>query len=240
MTLKVIGVGFGRTGTLSLKIALERLGLGPCQHWVELTRHPSLARRWVDALRNLHNARPVDWDIVFQGYKSTVDWPGCSFASELKQAYPDAKIILTTRDPDSWYESVSQTLLPLYQSLPTWLCLLLPPLGALRYLASEIIWAENGVFEGQFEDRVKAIEVFEAHNQKVREAFPPNDVLVFDVSDGYGPLCDFLGLTAPDTAFPHVNDCASIQRQVRLFNGTRRVLIAMLLVSVPGFLYWIT
>lgn len=240
MTLKVIGVGFGRTGTLSLKIALETLGLGPCHHWVELTRHPSLARRWVDALRNLHNARPVDWDIVFQGYKSSVDWPGCSFSRELKLAYPDTKIILTIRDPDSWYESVSQTLLPLYQSLPTWLCLLLPPLGVLRYLASEIIWAENGVFEGDFENRVKAIAIFEAHSKKVREAFPANDVLVFDVSDGYGPLCDFLGLAAPDTPFPHVNDCASIQRQVRLLNRTRRAFIAILLASVSGFFYWIS
>src|ERR1700712_5108190 len=99
MALKVIGSGFGRTGTLSLKLALEQLGLGPCYHMVEVVKAPAAAADWEAAA----DGQPVDWDRVFQGYRATVDWPAATFWRELAHAYPEAKVILSLRDPESWY-----------------------------------------------------------------------------------------------------------------------------------------
>lgn len=240
MSIKVIGAGFGRTGTLSLKIALETLEIGPCQHWVELNRNPVLVQRWLDALRKLRAGTAVNWEVVFEGYAATVDWPACSFVGELKRAYPDAKVVLTVREPSSWYDSVSETLLPLYQSMPRWLCALVPPLGAIQSLSKKVIWGKKGIFEGQFEDRARSIAIFEEHNQKLSETIPARDLLVFDVSEGYGPLCNFLGLPVPETPFPHANDRASIKRNIRLLYIARRVLGAAGIASALGFLYWIS
>ena len=97
MTIRVIGAGFGRTGTTSLKVALEMLGFAKCYHMIEVMKHPDDARVWIDAARG----RPVDWDTLFTGYQATVDWPGCTFYETLMARYPDAKVILTVRDPSS-------------------------------------------------------------------------------------------------------------------------------------------
>jgi hypothetical protein len=104
--VRVIGAGFGRTGTLSLKAALERLGFGPCYHMVEFIRRPQDAGRWISALRG----EPVDWPAIFGTYGATTDWPACTFWRELADAYPDAKVVLTVRDPERWWQSVSSTL----------------------------------------------------------------------------------------------------------------------------------
>ncbi len=100
-TIKVIGAGLGRTGTLSLKAALEELGFSRCYHMTDVFAHLEHARVWDDAARGL----PVDWDTLFQGYQATVDWPGCAFYEEFMRRYPDAKVILSVRDPERWYEA---------------------------------------------------------------------------------------------------------------------------------------
>src|SRR5215212_7838314 len=110
MSLEVIGAGFGRTGTMSLKVALEQLGYGPCYHMVELFEHPDHVERWEAAVRG---EEPVDWEEVFAGYRATVDWPGAAFYKELSERYPEAKVILTVRDPDRWYESARNTIFTL-------------------------------------------------------------------------------------------------------------------------------
>lgn len=104
--LKIIGAGVGRTGTLSLKVALEELGYGPCYHMSELLKTPQHLALWEAASRD----EPIDWNAIFASYQSAVDWPVCSFYEELMQAYPQAKVILTVRDPESWYESASSTI----------------------------------------------------------------------------------------------------------------------------------
>src|SRR6266851_9175875 len=104
--LKVIGAGFGRTGTLSIKHALEELGFGPCYHMTELFDKPGVDAQWDAIVRG----EPVDWNTVFKGYQATVDWPACTFYEELMQAYPDAKVLLTVRDPEKWYASASGTI----------------------------------------------------------------------------------------------------------------------------------
>jgi hypothetical protein len=239
LTIQVIGAGFGRTGTLSLKIALEKLGIAPCHHWVELNRQPGRVRLWRNALSRRRSGMPVDWDRLFAGYKATVDWPGCSFAGELKEFFPDAKLILTIRDSSSWYDSMNETLLPLYRSMPRWLCVLLPPLGGLQGLATEVIWGETGVFAGHFHDRGRTIALFEAHRQKVCGAFPADDLLVFDVAEGYAPLCEFLGLPLPDTPFPAVNDRKSLRRRIALLRVLGAVVVALVVGFALGLLGWL-
>lgn len=109
MSLEVIGAGFGRTGTMSLKMALEDLGYGPCYHMIELFEHPEHVERWEAAVRG----EPVDWEEMFVGYRASVDWPGAAFYKELSERYPEAKVILTVRDPEKWYESVRNTIFDL-------------------------------------------------------------------------------------------------------------------------------
>ena len=106
MSLKVIGAGFGRTGTKSLKQALEDLGFGPCYHMVEAFAHPEHVPVWEAAAQG----EPVEWEDIFRGYQSAVDWPAAAFYAQLMARYPDARVILTVRDPDRWYESVLNTL----------------------------------------------------------------------------------------------------------------------------------
>src|SRR5690606_21852220 len=108
MSLSVIGAGFGRTGTLSLKLALEQLGFAPCHHMTEVFANPDQAATWLAAARG----EAVDWDSLLEGYKASVDWPSCHFWRELAAHYPDAKVILSTRDPRRWYESISNTIFP--------------------------------------------------------------------------------------------------------------------------------
>jgi hypothetical protein len=95
MTLKVIGAGFGRTGTSSLKQALEDLGFGPCHHMTEVIAHPQQVPVWEAAM----NGEPVEWEDVFHAYQSAVDWPSAAFYEPLMERYPDARVILTVRDP---------------------------------------------------------------------------------------------------------------------------------------------
>jgi Sulfotransferase domain len=106
MTIEVLGAGFGRTGTMSLKVALEELGVGPCYHMIELFGHPEHVELWEAASQG----KAVNWDELFSGYRATTDWPACSFYEELMEKYTDAKVILTVRNPDRWYESTYNTI----------------------------------------------------------------------------------------------------------------------------------
>lgn len=200
--VKIIGAGFGRTGTASIKSALEHLGFGPCYHMFEVIAEPERMQDWARALDG-----PVDWDQILGGYQSTVDWPGCTFWRELMAAYPDAKVLLTTRDPERWYDSTYNTIYQFVQD---------PPGDAddafttkLRPTIERMIW--NGTFDGRFEDRAHAIEVFERHNAEVRAAVPADRLLEYQVGQGWEPLCDFFGVDVPPEDFPHVNDSASIR-----------------------------
>jgi hypothetical protein len=197
MALAVIGAGFGRTGTLSLKGALETLGLGPCYHMTEAFAHPSHVPVWRDATLG----RPVDWDALFEGYRAAVDWPACHFWRELVARWPDAKVILTVRDPARWYESVAKTIhVVLERELPPE-----APETLRAHMAMVRRLVREETFDGRFEDRDHAIAVYEAHNRAVREALPPEQLLVYEVAQGWEPLCRFLGRPLPEQDFPRVN-----------------------------------
>jgi hypothetical protein len=211
--LKIIGAGFGRTGTLSLKAALEELGFGPCYHMVEVFGKPTDAALWEAATRG----DPVDWNKIFAGYQATVDWPACAFYKDLMKAYPDAKVLLTVRDPEKWYESVSSTIYQgsrgasrsLIASLFFQVMMsFIPNLRHMRGMINGLIWEKT--FGGRFEDKDHAIAVFKQHIEEVKHHVPPEKLLVYDVKQGWEPVCVFLGVEVPkDTPFPHLNDRAN-------------------------------
>ncbi len=199
--LEIIGAGFGRTGTLSLKHALETLGFGPCYHMVEVVQNPPFAASWLDAAEG----RPIDIDQMFEGYRSTVDWPACHYWRELATHYPKARILLSVRDPERWYESVRETIYRVMTEAPIET---LPPQFATQIKMARKIVLEQ-TFGGRFDDREHAIGVYLAHNEAVKKAFDADRLLVYEVGSGWGPLCGFLGVSVPGEAFPRVNDRAS-------------------------------
>jgi hypothetical protein len=234
MSIRVIGAGLGRTGTLSLKLALEELGFSKCYHMTEVLAHMEHARVWDAAARG----KPVDWDALFRGYQATVDWPGCSFSEEFLRRYPEAKVILTVRDPEKWYESARQTIYSVRHAFPSWVRLLNPRMRFFLRMVDRLIWA--GTFQGRFEEKSFAVAVFHQHNEQVRRLVPPERLLVYEVKEGWGPLCAFLGVPVPGgKPFPHVNDAAEfrsrIQRAARIMQAvgyTAAGIIALILVEL--------
>ena len=213
MAITVIGAGFGRTGTLSLKTALEELGFSKCFHMMDVLAHLEHAAVWDDAARG----EPVDWDSLFRGYQATVDWPGCAFYEQLLRHYPSAKVILTVRDPDRWYESARQTIYPARQLFPRWLTWLNPRMRRFGMMLNRVVW--QGTFQGRFEDRTYAIDVFNRHNDRVRQSVPPRQLLVYEVREGWEPLCRFLELPVPaGKPFPHLNEAAEFQARIKRFS----------------------
>src|SRR5271157_5065367 len=188
MPIQVIGAGLGRTGTLSLKTALEELGFAKCYHMIDLFARMEDARTWDAASRG----EPVDWDKLFAGYRATVDWPGCSFYRELLQHYPEAKVILTVRDPERWYDSARETIYFVREAIPRWTRVIFPRMRVFRRMLDRIAW--DGMFRGRFEDRAFAIDAFNRHNEQVRRDVPADRLLVYKVSEGWRPLCAFLGV----------------------------------------------
>jgi hypothetical protein len=218
MALQVIGAGLGRTGTLSLKAALEELGFGSCYHMLELLTHPEQVHYWEAASRQ----EPVDWDALFEGYRSAVDYPACRYYRELMEQYPTAKVILTVRDPNNWWESVRETI---YQVSP-------PASGAeggpptplpfpgdpqlfarIFGMVQRDVWEID--FERRFEDREYAVERFNRHTAEVRAHVPADRLLVYQVKEGWGPLCEFLGVPAPEgKPFPRLNDREEFRKRL--------------------------
>jgi sulfotransferase family protein len=233
VALIVIGAGFGRTGTLSLKAALEQLGLGPCYHMRTAIEHPEHVPMWESAARG----ERVDWDRLLDGYRATVDWPGAAFYEQLMRVYPDAKVILTVRDPDRWYDSarttiygvVSATTSPLFRLLT----LVLPPVRRFQraqHMIDAVVW--GGTFHGRFEDRQYAIQTFQEWNRSVRERVPADRLLIYEITEGWDPLCRFLDTPVPDTPFPHLNDGESFRRFIRRMR-TVSIAVPVLLMAAP-------
>jgi len=201
MTLTVIGAGFGRTGTLSLKLALEELGFGPCYHMVETIARPEHDPMWLA----LATGKTRDWRPVLAGYASTVDWPGVMIWRELATAYPGAKIILTLRDPEDWYASASATIFDRmleFDSVRDDPSAVDPVRRGHMEMINAVV-VDNG-FSGSLE-KSHAIAVFNAHNEAVRRLVPRERLLVCEPSCGWEPLCEFLGAPVPAAPYPKAN-----------------------------------
>lgn len=240
--LKIIGAGFGRTGTLSLKAALEELGFGPCYHMTEVFQHPAHMPIWEAAA----NGQPIDWHKLFEGYHATVDWPACTFYKALMQAYPDAKVLLSVRDPEKWYDSVLNTIYQIRNRTATSstsaaLFLLMktfiPWLRNLTRMLDALIW--EGTFHGRLTDKDYAISIYNQHNAEVKQYVPSEKLLVFNVKEGWEPLCAFLDVPIPQNKpFPHLNDRASFLTAQRL-RTFGRVLATAFVTSVLALLVFL-
>lgn len=196
MALEVIGAGFGRTGTRSLQLALQQLGFSKCYHMAEVGANPDHLPLWEAATRR----ESFEWDRIFEGYRAGVDWPVSAFWRELAEYYPDAKVVLSTRDEDAWFRSVHNTIYPnSVQGLAS-------EDATVRRRArwvTELIW--NGVLKGKIEDREAAIAIFRRHLDEVRHTIPPERLLTFEAADGWEPLCAFLDVPIPDEPYPRTN-----------------------------------
>lgn len=201
--MKVIGTGLGRTGTYSLKLAINKLGLGPCHHMEEVLHNQAVqVPLWADAAAGKPN-----WAAIYTGYESAVDWPTACFFRELSAAYPGAKFILTVRSPESWAASFSETIYKLLASKDE----APPDMRAWLHMATAIV-SKTG-FPADL-DLPALRNAFEAHSEAVKAEIPKDRLLVYEVKNGWGPLCDFLGVAPPADLFPRTNDRADFWNRI--------------------------
>ncbi|MGH8506368.1 MAG: sulfotransferase family protein [Stenotrophobium sp.] len=214
MSLKIVGVGFGRTGTESLYTALNQLGF-PCYHMYEVLRNKANKSHldfWLE-VANSAPGTPHDWEQVFARYTAAVDNPACVVWRELLVRYPDAKVILTLhpKGAEAWYDSTMDTI---YFTENTWqfkVLKALTPFGRkFGAMSRKLIWQRG--HQGTMTDRKKAIEYYQRHIETIKAAIPPERLLIFTVDQGWGPLCRFIGVPVPVSPFPNVNSRAEFQK----------------------------
>ncbi|TGP49131.1 sulfotransferase family protein [bacterium M00.F.Ca.ET.230.01.1.1] len=199
MSLMVIGTGFGRTGTDSMREALTMLGFGPCHHMSEVMAHAGQRRLW----RALARGAAPDWDQLFAGYKSCVDWPSAFYWRELIEAYPQARVILTWRSPESWWESFEKTILPAI-------------VASTDQESLGIALVSKQVFGGRPQDRAHAIAVYRDNVEAVLNTVPAERLLVHKLGDGWAPLCAHLGVPVPDEPYPARNTTQAFRTALSL------------------------
>jgi hypothetical protein len=187
MGLSVLGTGFGRTGTESMRFALEELGFYPCHHMRQVYADDAQMRLWRDVVVGGH---PPDWERLFDGFRAAVDWPSVLYWRELLDAYPDAKVILTNRSPESWWRSYERTLLKVIEHLPG------------DDMTRRLL---DLTFDDRPLDRKHCIAVYETHVREVLDTVPKEQLLVHSLGDGWQPLCDHLGISVPDKFYPQSN-----------------------------------
>lgn len=221
--IKVIGAGLFRTGTMSLKHALEELGFAKCYHFVEMLYNPEHIPVWKAAA----NGESIDWEKLFTGYQATTDSPACHYYRELMELYPEAKVVLTVRSPESWYKSAYNTIYShnrplLHRKILFSALSLFKPLPKIVLDAWEITerleW--EGFFESKFADKAFAIEKFNQHIEEVKETVPSDRLLVYNLKEGWEPLCNFLNVPIPNHPLQHLNDASSfLEVRKKLFWG---------------------
>ena len=208
MTLRVVGAGLGRTGTTSLKVALEQLLGGPCYHMMEVFPREDHVARWQAAGRG----QAVDWDALFEGFLATTDWPGCSFWQEILERNPDALVLLSTRSsPDVWWKSARDTIFFGLTDVP-------PPTDPDE-VSFEAMWdaITRSRFTAEWREEGPAKEAYLRHNEEVRRRTPAGQLLEWQPGDGWAPICEALGLPVPDAPFPHANTTEEFRAR---FTGT--------------------
>lgn len=209
--IQVIGAGAGRTGTASLKAALEILGFGPCYHMYVCLKNKDFDK-WSRAFTRKFSAE--DWDDLLGGFKSAVDNPSSMAYQELMEAFPDAKVILTERDPKPWAQSVLDTIWCPYSRSQSWV--LLPWFFKFQWMFKHVrrrFFGEpsGGAKGGAIRSPEKLAEAFIKWNEKVKETVPKEKLLIFSPKDGWEPLCKFLGKPVPDVPFPKVNEAGEFK-----------------------------
>jgi hypothetical protein len=213
--MKVIGTGLPRTGTLSQKVALDMLGMGPCYHMVNVLADLSLASDWHQALDGNAN-----WDKIFDGFEATVDWPGGYFYKELLERWPDAKVLHSVRPPEKWEHSMRETVWGIYHGpdlirhMSDARACVDPGWADYVRMMWGLLWNETGTLHKGYEDGSGLIAGFDAWTEEVKANVPADQLLVYDVTQGWGPLCDFLEVKVPDEPMPCVNDGEEFKRRI--------------------------
>lgn len=204
MSLSLIGAGFGRTGTDSLKTALEMLGIGKCYHMLEVIPYKERIENW----RAVANGKRPDWDQIFNGYKATVDWPAAFYWRELSVYYPEAKVLLSVRDADLWYDSIEKTILSSLRKSAD------PDSLGVRLIRDQ-------VFGGNIEDRDHVIATYKKNIADVQAAIPAERLLTYQTGDGWDPICRFLDIPEPKKAYPHKNRAGNFHEKLDAMNKAR-------------------
>ena len=199
MALKIVGTGLGRTGTKSMQTALSQLGFGPCHHMTEMFTHPEAFPKWIAAAKGAQN-----WDALFEGYESMVDWPGVKYWRELVAYYPEAKVLHTVRDPDQWFDSTQATIFNRSN-----LERIVQP-GPM----TDFFMGLFGDMMPNITDRAVMTDYFRRHDAEVRATVPKDRLLIYEVGSGWAPLCDWLGVPVPDTPYPSENTRADFAKRV--------------------------
>jgi len=199
MALRVVGAGLGRTGTTSLKSALELLLDGRCYHMLDVFQREDDIAVWQAAVRG----EPVDWDVLLRDYAATMDWPACTFWRELSAANPDAFVLLSTREsPEKWWASMEKTIVPVSKRpIPTDGSVMARQLAMMHELI-------RGRFTPEFDNPAAAMAAYARHNEDVRSSTPAGRLIEWAPGDGWSPICAALGLPEPDQPFPHENRSA--------------------------------
>lgn len=231
--VEVIGAGFGRTGTMSLYTALNQLGF-KTYHMVEAIKNSHLPY-WA----RLGRGETTDFTPVLANYNATTDFPACMYYDTLLEQNPKAKVVLTVRDPDAWYNSAIQTILAVDKAHhDMWLLPYIPPFSYMggRTIADacyNLAFGKNA----QFSDREACIRAYQAHIEEVKRRVPADQLLVYNVKEGWEPLCKFLGVPVPTTPFPNVNDVAEFQQRIKVMAIIDKALVLLLTGGVAYAAY---
>jgi len=233
MSLKIIGAGFGRTGTLSTQIALNELGY-PCYHMKEVMKNRKEGHLdfWLNVSQSPIGTQH-NWEEVFHNYTATVDFPSTCVWKELVETYPEAKVVLTLhpKGPEGWYRSTIETI---YANEKMWeftfLGFFIPFLKKMKNMTSNLIWKR--FLQGTMDNKADAIKRYEAHTAEVKSKVPADRLLIFSVDQGWKPLCDFLGEEVPKIDFPRVNDKAEMKKKVKFLSWFTKLLIALVAIML--------
>ncbi len=204
MSLQIISAAIARTGTDSLAEALEQLGLGPCYTMYNVLTSEEQMGYWIDIVDGL----PPDWTKIFAGCRSSVDWPVAAYWRELMEVYPDALVLLTKRDPEAWYRSYANTILPLLQEVQA-----MAPEDRSQFRAMTQRLVGDRFFGGRLHDPDHMIQCYRDYVAEVEASVPKDRLLVYGLGSGWQPLCDRLGLPVPDRPYPKKNTPAEFRQK---------------------------
>lgn len=235
MTLKIIGAGFGRTGTESTKAALELLLQGKCYHMKEILEQSNQLEYWHEFA--LSKEREMNWQEVLKDYVATLDWPACNYYKELMIEYPEAKVLLTYREPEKWFASYL-TLVKINKMVNK-IAPMVPKFKKFKFMIQQVTWH---IFS-DIEDKEHCIDVYLRHIEEVKAHVPEEQLLIFEVKDGWEPLCNFLGVEIPDKPFPHLNTRGELLKNVRRYgaiellkaNWKRLLILIGLIITIIKF-----
>ena len=203
---QVIVAGMSRTGTKSIKQALEILygNNARAYHMTEVLNQPKHLEIWSDLAFGRRQVSQQVWEQLLDGYIATTDMPCAFYFKELAEAFPNAKVVLTVRDESEWFESFCRLLVVVhrFQYLR-----FLPPLNRFWPYGTKLNQMVFGdrAFERSEPVREVFIEAYRQHNERVRQSIAPDRLLEFNVQQGWKPLCEFLELDVPQSDFPHSN-----------------------------------